>query len=701
MESTNKTLFTLTPNLYQEGSPVIITAGCIQKNTETEDLSARLEFRSIANETVSAVRVMIEPSDKSGRKLAPVEYVYDGLSVSRDDLFGTETGIPVPDDARSIYVRIGEVIFYDGSGWKSSGEKCHKLKTQRLSIDVLRDAELDNQYRLLYGKKAVYWHERDRDLILCVCGEINRADEHFCNRCLIPLPISEIDVSALTAAKEERLKREKEQAESEAEESFIASEISKMKRRTAWITALAAALLIAGAAVLLSFKVFTPMSRYSDAVTLMNSGEYDRAYEEFTLLGDYRDSPDRAGESLYRKAVSLKDGGKPAEAAEIFSSIPEYRDSADRILDCMQDRYDAAKALLNSGDYESAGQEFLLLGDFGDAREMVSESEYRTAATHFNDGEYEKALLMFDELKNYRDSSSRAREAKYNYAKDLFGQKDYDKAFRLFGELGAYSDSADMALRSRYRIAAALLDNADYDGSYAIFEELGDYGDAGDMARESLYRKALSLYGDGNYDASNELFIALDGYKDSGELIHTHVYTETAVTKEPTCAEEGEYVYTCTVCGATYTEAIPRTAHTYVYTSSPVYATCTETGTNVFTCSVCGDVFTQTVPMIPHSYSASVHDATCTEEGLITYTCTVCGDTYTETTGKLGHDYTSELVRPATCTADGLLTYTCTRCGDQYNEPVAATGHKPTRATRTQPSVCTECGIELAPALTE
>ena len=43
-----------------------------------------------------------------------------------------------------------------------------------------------------------------------------------------------------------------------------------------------------------------------------------------------------------------------------------------------------------------------------------------------------------------------------------------------------------------------------------------------------------------------------------------HVWDEGKVTKEPTCTEKGEKLYTCTVCGETKTEEIPAKGHTYV-----------------------------------------------------------------------------------------------------------------------------------------
>ena len=116
-----------------------------------------------------------------------------------------------------------------------------------------------------------------------------------------------------------------------------------------------------------------------------------------------------------------------------------------------------------------------------------------------------------------------------------------------------------------------------------------------------------------------------------------HVY-ESKVTKEPTCAEEGEMTYTCTLCGKYYKETIAATGE--------------------------------------HSYSSEVtKNATCKEEGIVTYICGVCGDSYEDVIPLTDHEYVSKVTEKAQCTSDGVMTYTCSICGDTYTEDIPATGH--------------------------
>ena len=67
--------------------------------------------------------------------------------------------------------------------------------------------------------------------------------------------------------------------------------------------------------------------------------------------------------------------------------------------------------------------------------------------------------------------------------------------------------------------------------------------------------------------------------------VHAHAYTAT-VTTAATCTTPGVRTYAC-ACGESYTEAIPATGHSYVRTE--------ENGNYVYTCSVCGDSYSEPV----------------------------------------------------------------------------------------------------------
>ncbi|MCM1500061.1 MAG: hypothetical protein NC124_16485, partial [Clostridium sp.] len=112
-----------------------------------------------------------------------------------------------------------------------------------------------------------------------------------------------------------------------------------------------------------------------------------------------------------------------------------------------------------------------------------------------------------------------------------------------------------------------------------------------------------------------------------------------SVTREPTTGSEGERTYTCTRCGDSYKESIPRLpseSHTHSYSVTETKAaSCTEAGIKVYSCS-CGDSYTEGIPATGHSYHSQMTKApTVSEEGVMTYTCTRCGHSYTRPIAKL------------------------------------------------------------------
>lgn len=88
------------------------------------------------------------------------------------------------------------------------------------------------------------------------------------------------------------------------------------------------------------------------------------------------------------------------------------------------------------------------------------------------------------------------------------------------------------------------------------------------------------------------LLFALSGCGNKCE----HEYDNGVITKEPTCTEEGEKTFTCSLRKETKTESIAKKEHTYKeeVTKEPTFA---EEGEKTFTCVICGDAYTEAIPV--------------------------------------------------------------------------------------------------------
>jgi len=101
--------------------------------------------------------------------------------------------------------------------------------------------------------------------------------------------------------------------------------------------------------------------------------------------------------------------------------------------------------------------------------------------------------------------------------------------------------------------------------------------------------------------------------------------------KEPTYVETGLMHQECSVCGVKQSEntiiPVKTHEHNYVLTET-INPTCTQNGEETFTCTICQDTYTNDIDALGHSYQTAVTDPTCTEQGYSTHTCSVCGDNY-------------------------------------------------------------------------
>lgn len=109
-------LYSLQENLYQEGSPILISAGALLKDNSTGKLLVQLKFRNISDCVVNAVKVKINAFDPAGTVLKGVEsFSYLDLSVGEDGEFGQQKPIPLPDvTTRSFSVEILSVTYSGG-----------------------------------------------------------------------------------------------------------------------------------------------------------------------------------------------------------------------------------------------------------------------------------------------------------------------------------------------------------------------------------------------------------------------------------------------------------------------------------------------------------------------------------------------------------------------------------------------------------
>lgn len=192
---------------------------------------------------------------------------------------------------------------------------------------------------------------------------------------------------------------------------------------------------------------------------------------------------------------------------------------------------------------------------------------------------------------------------------------------------------------------------------------------------------------------------------------HSHKWDKGRVIKEPSCKEEGEILYTCSVCKGTKVEALAKTDnHQWGEWTTITKPTCSTKGKEIRTCKVCSKTEERAIPTISHTIVKEADKAaTCTENGYEGREyCSVCNTTIKERTiiPATGHQWGAWRTTLAkTCTTDGKEVRECSKCSKTEERTIPATGHTPKKeegvaATCTKDghegnTVCEVCGETL------
>ncbi|MGN1418378.1 MAG: hypothetical protein ACI4W6_03535 [Acutalibacteraceae bacterium] len=175
-----------------------------------------------------------------------------------------------------------------------------------------------------------------------------------------------------------------------------------------------------------------------------------------------------------------------------------------------------------------------------------------------------------------------------------------------------------------------------------------------------------------------------------------HNYTVVKSITEPDCVNKGKVTIACSdaSCTASYDVEIPATG-VHDYEMTYVAPTCTAEGSVTNTCSVCGDTVTQTVPKSQHNFVVDTTvDATCAQSGYKVMKCSNagCTETYNEYFGDATKAHTWKFeTTPSGTNGYVTLTGTCEVCGTTFTTDVPE-GHNFTDVVITKQPTCSATG---------
>lgn len=402
-------LYRLPEKQYTAGSPVLLEAGALLKDSRTGAVLVQLKMRSVSAKPIRAVMVAVDAFDVSGAPLEGVaEYQYLDLSVPRDEPFGQHQAIVLPDaNTRRASVRCTRVVFADGTSWEADPSAVWSPLPERTTLEEALSQELAEQYRRDTAACAQMLPQRCGSLWSCACGALNSAEEKVCHRCGLSLDaqLAALDETVLrehlAAYKEAEAKKAEELCRREKERQ---AEHRRKTKKTLAIALPAAA--VCAAAVILITTVIVPNQKHKEALALIEAGDYPAAYAMLEELG----KPEEIKQNKYDRAIKLLNSGDYDDAYTLLGNIGENEVIA-------ESKYDRAMKLIDAGDYDDA---YTLLRNIGN-NEAVAANKYDRAMAYINAQDYEAAYTLLDGL-NYEDSEEKRESIKPQYYEILLSR---------------------------------------------------------------------------------------------------------------------------------------------------------------------------------------------------------------------------------------------------------------------------------------
>ena len=330
MGETYTRLYSLPERLYTMGAPVVVAAGALLKDNRNGNIIVQLKIQNIYNKTIKAVTVKVASMDTVGRTLGEeTEYQYLDLNVKRNEFFGQQVPIVVPDEqTRSYSVKVTEAVFDDNTVW-TGNEIWEPLEKPDPIEKKIAKGELVRQYRIKYGKNSKYLLKQEKDLWFCTCGAINHESELSCCSCHIDRKkLEEFDMDALkkecdVRLEDERKERERKQAEAEVEAK------KKQKKIKMIVVGVAAAVAVAAVGVVIKDNL-NKKKLYNQGLALLEDGKYDDSIALFESLKGYKDSKEQIIDAEYQEAAKYEKSGEYEEALALYEELGDYKDSKEK-----------------------------------------------------------------------------------------------------------------------------------------------------------------------------------------------------------------------------------------------------------------------------------------------------------------------------------------------------------------------------------
>lgn len=431
-----KKLYSIPKNLYFENSPVLIEAGSLLLDTQTNRVLAQLKLLNVCCQTIISCKVYIRTFEPNGSEIGEgFEFQYLDLYEKHGESFGSKVPIMIDrHTCRKIDVAITEIVCKDGTIWTHNVDTWEPLDLRQYKFDeVYKDKETLKQINIdIRNSTYLYIPRVTSTLFQCACGDVSLGTK--CIRCKAENAdlARKLDETSILEHKNARLCAEEEEKEERQRLAKIREESEKQKREEKkqkvlkivtkpWFI-IGSGILVVALAIgitLYAKNVIIPERRYQVAREYFLGRKYAEAKIIYDELGNYKSSRTLSASCTYKIAEQKEANKEYDKAIELWNSIPDYADSTNRVI----------------------GVEDKLL-----------DNTYEYGCQLLSNGRYVEAIELFDEIGEYKDTKSKTDEAKFKYV----------------------TENKDQSNIQAYEYLHELKDN-NYDGAEKLYNELYDW----------------------------------------------------------------------------------------------------------------------------------------------------------------------------------------------------------------------------------
>lgn len=541
------------PYVIQEGIPILIeNESLIIDHNNNDQLMARFLFRSLTNQSISAIMIDVLCNDIWGKETQAVnDFQILDIKTKRNSIFGQTTPVPIPDQStRAIRVIIKKVMLEDRS-ILTPGTEVSILPKQSTLVEYFGSIELAKEYIRESNKQARYVVVQGKDYWRCACGAINENNNSVCYLCNTELSKLQSMLDAelmaqnlhdyneeqeriaaqIQAEREEHMRQEEERLKiaEESRKRQILEAKKRRKKRVKRIIFSTTGVILVTALVYLTGWHIIPYIRYSNACNALKAQSYDEAYAAFIDLGSFNNSSDMAVQTLYEKGLHLMDTGNYSEAASEFERIPDYLDSSSKAVECRNEvSYLQAIGMFENGEYQDAYDVFNGISTYKDSSQKEEECVFCIANEYLKAKNYKDAYETFKKVKgSYIDGlQEKINESGYAYAKELFNSKKYQEAISIYQNISGYKDTADKLMETRYQYALECKSNSQWEKASDLFNLTKGYKNSDSLFKETYYNYGIELIKSRKYVKAIDVLGSdyLKGYKESKAKINEAKY---------------------------------------------------------------------------------------------------------------------------------------------------------------------------------